>query len=429
MPMSEPELTRRRTSVVGRHFAAAAAFLLAGAAGLVWAAPELARGMYLDPRVAGVTHLFTLGFLTLTIFGALGQLLPVALGATRYSARVAGMALWLLAPGVAAFAAGVVTGRTPALVGGSALVGFGVSIAATNAAIAMIGVRDRSVTRTAILLGHLFLLGALVFGLVLAGNLYDGFIAAARLRVLAGHLHIALVGWVLIVVVGVAHRILPMFLGAPKAPRQWTGPSIALLAIGTPLLAAGLVEGVTAAAWTGCAALVAGLAAFLVQTAGLYRLRTRAALSVGMRFVAVGMVGLAAAAVLGPAVLAFGARSARLATAYGVCAVLGGLVPFVVGIMYEIVPVVSWNVRFAGRLNRGAVPKVTELYSQRVARWQLALTVAGVAAMAGGIAATSPAIARLGAGAFLVAVILFVSQLIRMRWRMPASVASRMATS
>ncbi|MDE3215614.1 MAG: hypothetical protein KGO03_04400 [Gemmatimonadota bacterium] len=429
MTMPDAAITQRRTAVVGRYFAAAAAFLLAGAVGLAWAAPELARGMFLDPRVAGTTHLFTLGFLTLTIFGALGQLLPVALGATRYSARVAGFALWLLAPGIAAFAAGVITGNVPALVGGAVLVGFGVSIAATNAAVAMLGVRERSVTRTALLLGHLFLLAALVFGLVLSGNLYNGLIAAARIRVLAGHLHIALVGWVLIVVIGVAHRVLPMFLAAPKAPRPWTGPSVTLLAIGTPLLAAGLVEGVTSAAWTGCAAMDAGLALFLVQTVGLYRRRTRPALGVGMWFVAAGMAGMTAAGVLGPAVLAAGVHDPRLATAYGVCAILGGLVPFVTGIMYEIVPVVSWNVRFAGRLNRGPVPKVTELYSRGAARWQLGLTVAGVAAMGGGIAAASPEVARLGAGAFLAAVVVFVSQLIRMRWRLPAPAASRMAVS
>jgi predicted Ser/Thr protein kinase len=37
-------------------------------------------------------------------------------------------------------------------------------------------------------------------------------LAEARVRVLAAHLHIALVGWVLTMMVGVSHRLLPMFL-------------------------------------------------------------------------------------------------------------------------------------------------------------------------------------------------------------------------
>ena len=71
--------------LAGQHFAASILYLLAGAVGLVWIAPELAMGTYPSPRVAGITHLFTLGWLTTTIFGALYQLLPVALGAPVYS--------------------------------------------------------------------------------------------------------------------------------------------------------------------------------------------------------------------------------------------------------------------------------------------------------------------------------------------------------
>ena len=61
--------------LAGEHFSAATLYLIAGAIGLVWIAPELAAGILPLPHVAGVTHLFTLGWLTTTIFGALYQLL------------------------------------------------------------------------------------------------------------------------------------------------------------------------------------------------------------------------------------------------------------------------------------------------------------------------------------------------------------------
>ena len=73
--------------LAAEHFAASILYLMAGAAGLVWIAPELATGAYASPHVAGVTHLFTLGWITTTIFGALAQLLPVALGAPIRSYR------------------------------------------------------------------------------------------------------------------------------------------------------------------------------------------------------------------------------------------------------------------------------------------------------------------------------------------------------
>ncbi|MHB1168585.1 MAG: hypothetical protein ACYC28_04815, partial [Longimicrobiales bacterium] len=61
----------------GEHFTAALLFLVAGAFGLIAIAPALAMGAYVSPRVAGVTHLFTLGWITTSIMGALYQFLPV----------------------------------------------------------------------------------------------------------------------------------------------------------------------------------------------------------------------------------------------------------------------------------------------------------------------------------------------------------------
>src|SRR5690606_33951533 len=48
----------------GEHFTAALCFLALGTAGIVVAAPELASGAYLSPRVTAITHLFTLGWIT-----------------------------------------------------------------------------------------------------------------------------------------------------------------------------------------------------------------------------------------------------------------------------------------------------------------------------------------------------------------------------
>src|SRR5690606_32181045 len=95
--------------LAGEHFAAAMVFLIAGCAGLVWVAPLLASGLYLSPKVAGVTHLFTLGWLTTTIFGALYQLLPVALGAPVRWRAVGHVSFATFVPGVAVFAFAVAT--------------------------------------------------------------------------------------------------------------------------------------------------------------------------------------------------------------------------------------------------------------------------------------------------------------------------------
>ncbi len=92
----------------GEHFAAALAFLCAGAAMLVWAAPDIARGLFPLPRVAAATHLLTLGWITTSIMGALYQFLPVALAQPIRWQRLAHLTFYLHVPGVALFVVGLV---------------------------------------------------------------------------------------------------------------------------------------------------------------------------------------------------------------------------------------------------------------------------------------------------------------------------------
>ena len=71
------------------HFATALLWLLIGGVGLVAVSADLAAGNFLAPHVLAVTHLFTLGVLTTTIYGALYQFFPGALGIAIRSVRVA----------------------------------------------------------------------------------------------------------------------------------------------------------------------------------------------------------------------------------------------------------------------------------------------------------------------------------------------------
>ncbi len=410
--------------LVGEHFAAATLYLLAGAVGLVWIAPDLANGVYLAPHVAGVTHLVTLGWLTLTIFGALYQFVPVALGAPIRSPRVAHVAFWVLASGIAGLACGVAESSTPLLAAGAVLVAIGILVAAGNVAATLARSRTRDVTWAAIAIAITFLVGTVGFGVVLADNLQRGFIAADRAHVLSAHLHVAIVGWVLIMMVGVSRRMLPMFLLAHEADARWSRRALGLLAAGVPTLAIGLIWGVLAASWTGVLLLDAGMAAFVWRTCTLYRARVRRPLDAGMRFVRTSLPFLAASAVMGPVVWGLGSAHTRLATAYVVTGLLGGVLPFVTGILYKIIPLLVWMVRYGRRTGRGPLPAAGDLYSTGMARVQLMLHVTGVGLLLAGIAAASPLVARTGTLLFLGAIIIFTYQIGHIRWG--SSAASRL---
>jgi hypothetical protein len=397
--------------LAGEHFAAATLYLLAGAVGLVWIAPELAAGNYLSPHVAGVTHLFTLGWLTTTIFGALYQLLPVALGAPIRWPRVAHASFWTFAPGAGLFACGVADNSTMLHHAGIAFVGVGVVLGVANIAATLPRTRSRDVTWAAIALAITFLSSTLVLGIVLLHNIHTGFIAEARVRVLATHLHVAIVGWALIMIVGVSHRLLPMFLLAHGADGRWTGRALALLASGILLISLGINARLSVAAWMGAFCLDAGVACFLYQAYCFYRARVRRRIDIGMRFAAAALTFLIVTAALGPILLWRGSTAPRLATTYVLVGLLGGIILYVIGFFYKIVPLLAWTARFSGTSSTPGAPTVADLFSARVARVQLAIMVVAIVLLAAAVMIGVATAAYGGASLFLIGVLLFVSQI------------------
>lgn len=399
--------------LAGEHFAASILYLLAGAVGLVWIAPELAMGAYPSPHVAGITHLFTLGWITTTIFGAMAQLLPVALGAPIRSTRVGHASFFTFVPGVAFFAAGIASSSLATQHVGIGLITVGIILEVGNIASSIPRAKNRDVTWGAVIIAISYLSSTLVLGVILLHNLHSGFIANARLTTLATHLHVALVGWVLVMIVGVSHRLLPMFLLAHGADTRWTKRALALLTIGVLVLATGLVARIAPAVWLGAALIDGGIACFIWQAYSFYRVRVRRKLDVGLRFAMTAIAFLAIAAVLGSALVVLGPMHARLATMYIVVGLLGGIVLYVTGFFYKIVPLLAWTARFRGRMGKGPVPTVAQLYSAKVAYVQLGLMTLAVVLLASGVGSGVTHLTRCGAVLFLVGVLLFISQIAR----------------
>ncbi|HEU5050068.1 MAG TPA: hypothetical protein VFU00_07080 [Gemmatimonadales bacterium] len=401
----------------GKHFAAAMLFLLLGAVGAVAVAPELAAGAFPSPRVVGVTHLFTLGWITTSIMGALYQFLPVALGEPIRSIRVAHLTFLFYVPGLAAFVGGLLFWSSPLLLAGAATLGVGVILFAGNLGASLGRASNRDVTWWALAGADLFLVVTLVLGLALAGNLRYGYLGAARLTALGTHLHVALGGWVLLVMVGVAHRLLPMFLLSHGAGDRFARAAVALLAAGAGTLALGHHAPPIVSRWVPALLLAAGLLAFLLQARRFYRHRHRPALDPGMRLAAAALgllgVGLALA---GPLLIARG--SPRAWTAYVLVIVLG-ISLFVAAHYYKIVPFLVWYHRFGPLAGKRPLPRVSELYAAGPATAAGGLLVAGTLVLALATALGSPLGARGGAVLLALGVAIEAVQMLLLSRRMP----------
>jgi hypothetical protein len=392
----------------GEHFAAAVAFWLLGAAALVWVAPDIAAGAFPAAHVVATVHLFTLGWITTTILGALYQFLPVALGVPIRSERLAHLSYALYVPGLALFVGALLAHQMGMMLAGAALFGTGLLLFCGNLAATLKRAPERNLSWWSLAFAAFFLVSTIVLGVSLAGNLQWDYLGAKRFLAIAVHLHVAIAGWVLLVVVGVAHRLLPMFLlshGASERPGWW---AMRLLAAGTALLL--VMHHALSPGVIGAIALLlgAGVASFLMQAALFFRHKKKPALDPGLRLAAVALALLLFALVLAPFFLTHGIAAPRVATAYVAALIFGALSLFVAGHYYKILPFLIWFHRYGPLVGKQPVPRVVDLYAAAPANLAAALLGAGalglvVATLAGAPWAARGAALLYAAGAMIVA--------------------------
>lgn len=362
---------------------AVAAFVLACAA-VPFLAPELA-GHYYHPRLAALTHTVTLGWITLSIMGASYQLIPIVLERRVWSEGLARWQLWIIAVGIAGMVAHFYIGRWPALLMAAAMVAAGMAMHLVNVAMTLRGVERWSFTARFIAMAYTGLGLTVVFGLVLGADRIWKFLPGSFFPTLHAHFHLALLGFVTPMLIGVAARVYPMFLLAPE-PNGWLERvQFWGLALGVPAIVAGLL-GAPALVAPGAIAVAATAVAHLTWVWRMARGRKRPALDWGLRFVLTGSGFLIAAAAVGLG-LAFDVLSGpRAALAYAVL-VLGGWISLtIVGMMLKIIPFLVWYRVYSPRAGRAPVPTLAQLGWPAAERLAYGLLTGGIAALAAALA-------------------------------------------
>ncbi|MDZ5810943.1 hypothetical protein U4E84_06245 [Halorubrum sp. AD140] len=407
--------TRPPTTVPLRHFLVGLGFLVAGGTlALLRVAGAAGAGSPLGGVAAA--HLLLVGWVCLTILGAMTQFVPVWSGVELHSERLATFQLVAVAVGVAGFAGGLWLGRPgdAALLAGWIVVGF--AAFAYNLGRTLWRARPLDVTEAHFALA----LGFLALAALLGGSLAADYrwsvlvpLGLSRTAAVDAHVTLAVLGVVVTTVIGALYQLGPMFTQADALPIEDRLARVEAVAYpgGVALLAAGRLFEVAPVAAAGGLLVASG-----VGIAGgvlLRRLRdaTAAATPMRSRYAVVAVASLAwsatAAATWIEAPLGPGVRFGHPAVGP---VLLGALVGFVVvGSLYHVVPFIVWLDRYADRVGFARVPAIDDLYDARVAALDLGATVGGAglllgAAIAPAVVAVVPAAASLGSAVALVGV-------------------------
>jgi hypothetical protein len=371
-----------------RYLLASAAAFIAACLGVVWLASELA-GHYYHPRVVALTHTVTLGWITLAVMGASYQLLPIVLGRPIWSERLARLQFWVLLVSLSGMVAHFYLGTRPGLVLAAALLAFGVTLHLING-LASLGNFDRwTFTARLIVLAYAGLALTVDFGLALGVDRLWPFLPGAFFPTLHAHVHLALLGFLMPMVLGVAARVYPMFLLAPEPAGRSAQVQLWGLAFGAPTVVLGLALGFRVGVMVGAVAVASAAGGHLAWVARMAWSRRRPRLDWGLRFALTGAAFVVPGTLLGLG-LAFDLISGpRPALAYAVV-VLGGWISLTIaGMMLKILPFLVWFRVYSSRVGKMPVPTMPELSWPRAEGAAYVLLTGGFIGLAGAVAAGS----------------------------------------
>jgi len=218
-------------SVPLRFFLTAPVFAIVAGILVVWHGPQAFESRW-SPVTLALTHLLTLGVVTMSMIGALFQILHVVAGVEIPRVRLtASIVHVLLVLGAGIFVAAFLTSETRLFQIALFLLLAAFVWLLGACAIGLLRTESSSATLTAIHLSLLGLTFAAMFGVTL-GGVFGWGIAVPFM--LLGDLHVGfgLLGWVGLLVVGVAYQVVPMFQMTPIFPSILTkglAPALFLL--------------------------------------------------------------------------------------------------------------------------------------------------------------------------------------------------------
>jgi hypothetical protein len=384
--------------LLASYVAVALAGWLAAAIVLLLAAPDLAARAAPAPRLLLATHLVALGFLPFAVTGASFHLLPVMLRNDVRHPRLLQAALPLLGGGFLV-APGIAYRREGLLWAGAALLAAGLSLVLVELLGLVFrapGNRTLVASRVGVALVSLHVVGALVLGAIVFDRGYAPLAGVGHDRWLLVHLHLAVIGWLTLLIVTVGRTLGPMLALAPTAPARRLPVAEAALTAGLWTLLAGLAASSRPAELAGGALIVLTLVAFARLMLRVARTR-RIDLEAPLAHLLAGVVFLLQAAVLGFLVVADALSASSGLVAYAVFLLLGWAGGVTLGHLGKLLSLSLWV-----WWPPGPRPKQAALYPRAVWLGETAAFAVGVE-LVGLAPLTESVAAAYAGGALLVA--------------------------
>ncbi len=391
-------------------------FMLSGIAAIftavVWLtwSPQVLATYHYNPLAVAITHLVTLGWISSVIFGALYQLTPVTFQTQLHSVRFARYHICLHLVGVIGMV-WMFFYWDPKQVGHfGSIVAFGILFFAYNIFRTIRSIPRFDTVALAIASSLVWLILTMTAGLYLAADKCWAFTYFDPLAQMHAHAHLGVIGFFLILLIGVSYKLLPMFILSEVRSQRRAFWSIILLNLAVPgVFLTILLKSRFKLLFAAMAAVA--ILVYLWEVARMLQNRKRRELDWGLIHFLTGL-GLFAPLIALAFVLSWPRLPAtdlalRLESAYGFLALFGVFSMAILGMLYKILPFLVWYNTYSNAIGRYRTPAVKDLYSpwlQCLGYWGY---LVGVATTTTAIALAGSALLQVGTALMLFALICF----------------------
>ncbi|MFQ6105656.1 MAG: hypothetical protein ACE5NL_01115, partial [Candidatus Hydrothermarchaeaceae archaeon] len=332
-------------------------------------------------NAAGVTGIFSnsisahahgalLGFVTLTIMGAMYQIIPTILGRALHSPALAKKQFWFVNTGIAGMLAGLLAGANYLFILSGTITALASCLFAYIIYRTMAGAK-LEITLRFFAAAIAYLIAAVTLGI---------FMAAGFGELVTLHSHIALLGFVTLTIMGAMYQMFPMLSMRELYSRKIAGATFWTVNAGIlGFFFLAFFKEKMALQASGAIVLISVLlfAYNLFMTLHEKVRAPQTGIDLSVKFCVSAILYLILSTAMG---LFFTVchPARNLVAAHAHVALLGFVTLTIMGAMYHLIPMLSWMRKYAERIGEKGVPALEEMFSKPLGKALLYLTNLGI---------------------------------------------------
>lgn len=376
-------------------------------------------GHYFHPKILAITHTMSLGWGTMIILGASHQLIPVLVESKLYSNNLAYLSFVLAAIGIPLLVYGFYTFNLgwPARYGGC-LVVLSIVFFVVNIATGMSKSKQENVHAVFVFTASVWLLLTAILGLAQVYNFTSNILPADSLHYLSLHAHAGIVGWFLLLAIGVASRLLPMFLISKYSNTRllwWIYCLVNTSLLGFLLLF--LYSDNTIILLLPVIAVFIAIALFIFYCYEAYKKRIRKQVDEQMKLSLLSVLMVILPLILLIAVIIFllqsSAEKFNLILSYGFLIFFGWLTALILAMTFKTLPFIVWNKIYHRSAGLGKTPNPKDLFNNGLFKAMSIAYIGGLAMFTSGILLTKIILLNAGAVLMLLTAVLYTLNVLK----------------